>query len=51
MPIFNYKARNPRGELQTGVVDAVNAQAAADVLRTNNLVVVSLVVWRTALTT
>jgi type IV pilus assembly protein PilC len=42
MPIFNYKARNPKGELQSGVVDAANAQAAADVLRTNNLVVVSL---------
>jgi len=42
MPVFNYKARNPQGELQTGVVDASNEQAAADVLRSHSLVVVSL---------
>jgi len=42
MPIYNYKARNLQGELQGGSVDAANEQAAADVLRSNNLVVVSL---------
>ncbi len=42
MPVFNYKARNPKGELQSGIVDAANEQSAADVLRSHNLVVVSL---------
>ncbi len=43
MPLFNYQARNPKGGIQKGTVDAVNEQAAADVLRGHGLVVTSLV--------
>lgn len=42
MPIFSYKARNAKGEEQAGTVDAADEQAAADVLRSNELIVTSL---------
>ena len=42
MPIYNYRAKNFKGEVQVGTVDAASAQAAADVLRGHNLVVVEL---------
>lgn len=42
MPIYNYRAKNFKGEVQSGTVDAASPQAAADVLRTHSLVVVEL---------
>ncbi len=42
MPIYNYRAKTFKGEVQAGTVDATSAQAAADVLRSHNLVVVEL---------
>lgn len=42
MPIYIYRAKNFKGEVQAGTVDAAGPQAAADVLRGHNLVVVEL---------
>ena len=42
MPIYNYRAKNFKSEVQAGTVDAASPQAAADVLRSHNLVVVEL---------
>ena len=41
--LFRYTARTKRGEAQNGTVEAATHEAALDVLRRNNLVVVSLV--------
>ncbi|EKD49855.1 MAG: hypothetical protein ACD_63C00026G0002 [uncultured bacterium] len=43
MPVYTYKARSEKGQVQSGSVDAANEQAAADVLRSHSLIVVSLV--------
>ncbi|MFA5029195.1 MAG: type II secretion system F family protein [Patescibacteria group bacterium] len=42
MPIFSYKARNSRGRLIEGVVDAVTADAVANLLVEKNLVVTNI---------
>ncbi len=42
MPIYNYRAKTFKGEVQAGTVDAASPQSAADVLRSHNLVVVEL---------
>lgn len=43
MPQFNYKARNPQGEIFKGVVEAPNEEIAADVLLDKGLTVITLV--------
>ena len=38
MPVFNYRARNPRGEYTTGTMEAETASSVADQLKSNGSV-------------
>ncbi|MDP4010363.1 MAG: type II secretion system F family protein, partial [Candidatus Spechtbacteria bacterium] len=42
MPLFEYEGRTQEGETQIGRVDAVNREAALEILQRNNLIVVNL---------
>ena len=42
MPSYAYSARNPRGELQTGIVEAGSKESAADILLRHGLGVMSI---------
>ncbi|MEX0869867.1 MAG: type II secretion system F family protein [Candidatus Spechtbacterales bacterium] len=42
MPLFEYKATTKEGEIQSGKVDAVNREAASQILQSHNLIITSL---------